>query len=123
MHLGHLVLGNALRSPLRTGMTVLTVALMLSAIIFPRTLVDAQEDYARNAKPDRILILPRQGWVDGLPVRYAEQIRSMAGIAQTAGMRWAGFSVPGKDHLSFSSMAIEPGPFLAIHREFVLPEA
>lgn len=123
MHLGQLVLGNAARSPLRTGMTVLTVAIMLSAIVFPRTLVDAQEDYVRNAKPDRILVLPRQGWVGGLPVRYAEQIRSLEGVALTAGMRWAGFSVPGKDDLSFASTAIEPAPFLAIHREFVLPEA
>jgi putative ABC transport system permease protein len=123
MHLAQLVLGNSVRSPLRTGMTVLTVGIMLAAIVFPRTMVDAQEDYARHAKADRILVLPRQAWVDGLPVRYAEQIRSLQGIAHTAGMRWAGFTLPGKPDLNFASMAVEPAPFLAIHRELVLPEA
>lgn len=41
MRLHQLVIRNAARTPLRTLMTVVAVALMLTAFIFPRTLVEA----------------------------------------------------------------------------------
>ena len=44
MRLSQLVLRNVRRLPLRTIMTILTVPIMLSAFIFPRSLVGAQEE-------------------------------------------------------------------------------
>ncbi len=123
MHIGGLVVRNALRSPLRTGMTVLTVALMLAAFVFPRTLVDAQEDFARNAPHDRVIVLPKQGWVGALPARYSEEIRATEGIKHAVGVRWAGFQLPGKDDVFFASNAVEAVPFIAMHHEIVAPAA
>jgi putative ABC transport system permease protein len=55
-------------------MTVITVAIMLTAFVFPRTLVDGQEKRARDAPNDRVIILTKQGWTVALPARYADGI-------------------------------------------------
>lgn len=104
-------------------MTVLTVALMLAAFAFPRTLVDAQEEQARQATHDRVLVLPKNSWSDSLPARYAEEVGARAGIRRASGVRWADFQLPGKDNVFFASNGVDPGPFLAMHPELVTPEA
>jgi putative ABC transport system permease protein len=104
-------------------MTVLTVAIMLTAFVFPRTLVVEHDQFAVEAKNDRILMLPTQGWTAVLPGRYTDDVRSMDGVAQATGVRWAGFKLPGKDEVFFASNAVDAAAFLAIHREISAPEA
>src|SRR5262245_52106623 len=99
MHLGQLVVKNAVRAPLRTSMTVLTVAIMLTAFVFPRTLVDAQEQALHDAPVNRVITFPRRGWTQPLPRRYSEEVRSLPGITTAVGVVWAGFKLPGKDNV------------------------
>lgn len=103
-------------------MTVLTVAIMLAAFVFPRTLVMQQENAARQAASDRIIILPKGSWSAPLPARYADEIRGAAGVERAVGVRWAGLRLPGKD-VFFASNAVEAEPFLAIHQELGAPAA
>lgn len=117
MHLGQLIVRNALRSPLRTVMTVITVAIMLTAFVFPRTLVDGQEKAVRDAPNDRVIVLPKQGWTVALPARYAEEVRAMEGVKQATSVRNAAFKVPGDDRFFFNSNAIDPVPFISMHYE------
>lgn len=123
MHIGQLIVRNAARSPLRTAMTVLTVAIMLTAFVFPRTLVDGQERAAREAPNDRVIVMPKQRGVAALlPTRYAEEVRAVAGVKLATGLRNATFKLPGTERFFFGSTAIEPVPFLAMHQELVAPE-
>jgi putative ABC transport system permease protein len=122
MHLGKLVVRNAARSPLRTFMTVLTVAIMLTAFVFPRTLVDGQEKAARDAPNDRVIVLPKQGWSVALPARYGDEVRGMEGIKQATSVRNAGFKLPGNERTFFGSNGIDPVPFIAMHDELVAPD-
>jgi putative ABC transport system permease protein len=122
MHLGQLIVRNAARSPLRTGMTVLTVAIMLTAFVFPRTLVDGQEKAARDAPNDRVIVLPKQGFTVQLPARYGDEVRGMEGVKQATSMRNAGFRLPGNERFFFGSNGVDPVPFLAMHHELVAPE-
>jgi putative ABC transport system permease protein len=121
MHLGKLAFRNAARSPLRTLMTVITVAIMLTAFVFPRSLVDAQEKYARDAPNNRIITLPKLGWTAPLPARYADEIRGVEGIERATGVRAAGFKHPTKENVFFGSSGIDPVPFIAMHHELVAP--
>lgn len=104
-------------------MTVLTVAIMLAAFVFPRTLVVEQEQFAEQAKNDRVIVLPTRGWQSVLPARYVEEIRSRDGVARVVGVRWAGFRLPGKDDLFFSSSAVDAAEFVAVHQEISASDA
>jgi putative ABC transport system permease protein len=122
LHAGKLIFRNALRAPVRTLMTVLTVGIMLSAFLFPRAVVEAQRRQIEEAEANRLVVHPRRGWGTPLPLRYSDEIRQMKGVHTAAGVRWAGFGVPGKEDLFFGSFAVEPEPFLDIHvRQLITP--
>jgi putative ABC transport system permease protein len=104
-------------------MTVLTVAIMLTAFVFPRTLVDGQEKAAREAPNDRVIVLPKQGFTVPLPARYADEVRAMEGVKQATSIRNAGFKLPGSERFFFGSNGVDPVPFIAMHHELVAPEA
>jgi hypothetical protein len=116
-----LIVRNFGRSPLRTGMTVMTVAIMLAAFIFPRALVEAQEARVRQSPNDRVNTRPKQGWNATLPLGYAEQIREMAGVRYVAASRVAALRLPGKDKVFFASRATEMAPYLAMVDELETP--
>src|SRR3954471_3438622 len=93
MRFSQLVLRNSVRSPVRTLMTVVTVAILLTAFVFPRTLVEAQERQVRESPNNRVLTQPRTGWGELLPARYADEIRADPGVRQATGARWAGLAL------------------------------
>jgi putative ABC transport system permease protein len=121
MHLGQLVFRNAAREPVRTLMTVVAVAIMLTAFVFPRVLAGAQRQAQNGAPNDRVVILSKRGWARGLPQRYVGEVRSLAGVKDAVGVRWAGLKLPGMDSIFFTSDAVEARPFVALHRELVAP--
>jgi putative ABC transport system permease protein len=121
MRLISLVVRNSARSPLRTSMTVLTVAIMLTAFVFPRTLVDSQEKQVREAPNNRVVVLSKLGWTVPLPARYADEIRTMPGIRRATSVRGAGLEVAGKENQWFGSNGVDPEPFIAMHHELVAP--
>jgi putative ABC transport system permease protein len=116
-----LVLRNFYRSPLRASMTVLTVAIMLAAFIFPRALVEAQEEQVRQTPNDRVNVSPKEGWTGTLPLAYADQIRALPGVRLAAASRVAALRLPGMDKLFFQSRATEMAPFLAMVDEIEAP--
>lgn len=112
MRFSQLVVRNFRRSPLRAGMTVMTVAIMLAAFIFPRALVDAQEEHVRQAPNNRVVARPKQGWGATLPLGYADQIRELPGVRRACATRLPGLRLPGKEKTFFQSRASEMEPFL-----------
>lgn len=118
MRFSLLVLRNLGRTPLRT---LMTVAVMLAAFVFPRSLVDAQDEQIRQTPNNRVVARPKLGFGQPLPFTYADSIRQLPGVAGAVGSRPAGFRLPGKDTVFFQSWATEAAPFLAMHDEVVLP--
>jgi len=112
LHTSQLIFRGTLRAPVRTLVTVLTVGIMLSAFLFPRALVRAQRQQIEEAEANRIVVQPRRGWGSPLPARYADELRARDGVRIAAGIRWAGFKVPGKEDTFFASFGAEVGPFL-----------
>jgi putative ABC transport system permease protein len=119
--LGRLVVRNLYRSPLRAGMTVMTVAIMLAAFIFPRALVEAQEENVRQVPNNRINVRPKEGWSGTLPVRYVEQIGELPGVRRAYATRVPGLRLPGKEKVFFASKAAHMEPFLAMIDELEAP--
>jgi putative ABC transport system permease protein len=124
VHTGQLILRNTLRAPLRTAMTVLTVAVMLSAFVFPRALVTAQRSQIDQAEANRLVVKSRRGWGHPMPARYAEDIRHLDGVRTASGSRFVSFKVPGKEDQFFTSYGTEAKPMLEIHaHQMVAPLA
>jgi putative ABC transport system permease protein len=116
-----LVVRNLYRSPLRASMTVMTVAIMLAAFIFPRALVEAQEENVRQVPNNRVNVRPKEGWAGFLPVRYVDQIRELPGVRRAYATRVPGLRLPGKEKTTFQSKAADMEPFLAMIDELVAP--
>jgi putative ABC transport system permease protein len=102
-------------------MTVMTVAIMLAAFIFPRALVEAQQEQVRQTPNNRVVTRSKEGWGGTLPLGYADKIREQPGVRHACATRWAGFRLPGKDRTFFQSMATEVEPFLTMHNELEAP--
>ncbi|HTV23086.1 MAG TPA: hypothetical protein VMG12_30565, partial [Polyangiaceae bacterium] len=117
-----LVVRNLYRSPLRAGMTVMTVAIMLAAFIFPRALVEAQEEQVRQVPNDRVNVRSKEGWSGNLPVRYVEQIRELPGVTRAYATLVPALRLPGNEKARFASKAAEMEPFLAMIDELEAPE-
>jgi putative ABC transport system permease protein len=116
-----LVLGNFRRSPLRASMTVLTVAVMLAAFIFPRALMEAQEVRVRQSPNNRVGTHSKEGFSGTLPLGYADQIRAMPGVRHAAATRLPELRLPGKEKAFFQSRATEMEPLLAMVDELEAP--
>jgi putative ABC transport system permease protein len=116
-----LVVRNLFRSPVRASMTVLTVAIMLAAFIFPRALVDAEEEHVRQTPNNRINVRPKEGWSGSLPLGYVDQIRALAGVRSAYGTSVPALRLPGKEKTFFQSKAAEMEPFLAMIDELEAP--
>lgn len=122
MRLSRLVFRNLFRSPLRASMTIVTVAIMLSAFVFPRSLVEAQAEQIRQTPNNRVVTRPKIGWTGTIPRSYGDTIREMPGVRHACGALWGGFKVPGKDDVFFAGFGIEAEPFVAMHYEVVAPD-
>jgi putative ABC transport system permease protein len=116
-----LVVRNFYRSPFRASLTVMTVAIMLAAFIFPRALVNAQDERIRQSPNDRINVGPKLGWSAMLPRGYADQIRELPGVRVAAASRRIGLRLPGKDRVRFASRATEMAPYLEMVDELEAP--
>jgi len=102
-------------------MTVMTVAIMLAAFIFPRALVNAQEERVRQSPNDRINVRPKLGWIATLPIGYADQIREMAGVRTASASRAIALRLPGKEKVRFASRATEMEQYLPMMEELEAP--
>ena len=96
MRFSRLVVRNFHRSPLRTSMTVMTVAIMLAAFIFPRALVEAQEETVRQSPNNRVNVRPKEGWIGTLPLGYADQIRELPGVRHACAIARASAAPAGQ---------------------------
>ena len=123
MRLGfsRLVVRNFYRSPLRSGTTVMTIAIMLAAFIFPRALVEAQQEQVRQVPNNRVNVRPKEGWGATLPLRYVDQIRELPGVRRAYATRVPSLRLPGQEKPDFQSKAAEMEPFLAIIDELEVP--
>lgn len=121
MRFSRLVVRNFYRSPLRASMTVLTVAIMLAAFIFPRALVEAQEEQVRQVPNNRVNVRSKEGWSGSLPVRYVGQIRELPGVSRAYATLSPALRLPGNDKVRFQSKATEMEPFLAMIDELEAP--
>ena len=121
MHFLKLILRNALRHKLRTGLTVLGLLVAFLSFGLLQTIVDAWYVGAERAAPDRLITRNAVSLVVPLPVHYRDKIRAVEGVKTVAAVNWfAGVYQEPKNF--FPQFAIEPVPYLSMYPEYRIPE-
>lgn len=115
-------LRNARRSPLRTALTVVAVAVSLVAFLLLRSLGAAWTEQVEQTPDNRVVTHHKLGWAKDLPFQYADAIRKFDGVEAAVGVRWAGLKLPGKEGKFFESFAVEGKPFVDMHYELSAPD-
>jgi len=116
-----LILRNALRHRLRTGLTVTGLLVAVLAYGLLQTVVDAW--YAGAAASSRARLITRNSisLAFSLPLSYENRVRGVDGVAGVARSNWFG-GIYQEPKNFFPQFAVSDN-YLKLYPEFVLPEA
>jgi putative ABC transport system permease protein len=120
MYLFKLVLRNALRHKLRTGLTVLGLVVAILAFGLLQTVVQAWYAGAEAASATRLITRNSISLVFPMPLTYGEKIRQLPGVGAVSYANWFG-GVYITEKNFFPQFAVEPRSYFALYPEYILP--
>lgn len=120
MYLLKLVLRNALRHKLRTGLTVLGLVVAVLAFGLLQTVVQAWYAGAEAASATRLITRNSISLVFPMPLTYGEKIRQLPGVSSVSYANWFG-GVYITEKNFFPQFAVEPHSYFALYPEYVVP--
>ena len=110
---------NAGRHKLRTGLTVVGLAVAVMAFGLLRTVVDAWYAGAVAAPPDRIVSRNAVNIIFPLPLAYRDQILKVRGVEKITYAHWFGaYYVDPKNF--FANFAIDHHTYFDLFPEFII---
>jgi putative ABC transport system permease protein len=115
-----LILRNALRHKLRTGLTVLGIVVAILAFGLLRTVVDAWYAGAEAASATRLVTRNSISLVFPLPLTYMAKIRQIEGVRSVTHANWFG-GVYVTERNFFPQFAIGAPGYFDLYPEFVVP--
>ena len=122
MYFLKLILRNALRHKLRTGLTLLGIFVAIVAFGLLRTVVESWFAGAENASTTRLITRNAISLVFPLPMTYAERIRQVDGVNRVSHANWFG-AVYVSERNFFPQFAVEAGTYFALYPEYrIAPE-
>jgi putative ABC transport system permease protein len=119
MYLLRLLTRNAVRHPLRTGLTMLGITIAILAFGLLRTVVGAWYAGVNASSSTRLITRNAVSLVFSLPISYVERIRKVEGVKAVSYANWFG-GVYITEKNFFPNFAIEPNSYLDLYPEFVL---
>lgn len=121
MHFLKLILRNALRHKLRTGLTVLGLVVAILSFGLLQTVVDAWYSGAAAAAPTRLVTRNAISLTFPMPLHYRDKIRGVEGVEAVAAANWFGGVYQDAKNF-FPQFAVDAVPYFAMYPEFVVPE-
>ena len=122
MYFLKLILRNALRHKLRTGLTVVGLVVAFLSFGLLQTIVDAWYHGADAAAPNRLITRNAVSLTVPLPLHYRERVRAVEGVKSVAAVNWfAGIYQDPKNF--FPQFAVEPRQYFAMYPEYRMAEA
>ena len=117
---GTLIRRNLARNRLRTGLTVLSVALSLFLFTLLRGVVSAMERVADDSSAQlRLVVHHKTTMTQLLPLHVGKRIGSIAGVRAVCGVRWFGGRLEDSNE-QFPSLAAETATFPIVYSDFNL---
>ncbi|MBM4285280.1 MAG: ABC transporter permease [Deltaproteobacteria bacterium] len=115
-----LTLRNAVRHPLRAGLTVLGMAVAVLAFCLLRTVVEAWYAGVAASSPVRLVTRNAISLVFPLPVSYQSKIQAVPGVTQVAYAYWFEGIYMDKRNF-FPQFAASLPAYLDVYPEFLIP--
>lgn len=110
-----------LRNPLRSGLTVLGVAVAIVTFVLLRTVIWAYNAGAEAAVPDRIVTRHKVTFVMPLPRRYVDVVRETPGVAGATWAAWWGGRKADRPEEFFATFAVDPDTWFTVMDEMKVP--
>lgn len=110
---------NALRHKLRTGLTILSIAIAILAFGLLRTVIDAWYAGVKASSASRLVTRNSVSFISPLPLSYKDKIKQVEGVTIVTYANWfGGIYIDEKNF--FANFAIEPKTYLELYPEYVL---
>lgn len=119
MRILKLVFKNALRHKLRSFLTVLGIAIAVTAFGVLRTLVATWNSGVEASAANRLITRQAVSFIFPLPLAYREQIARIPGVEIATYANWFGGTYIDKNQF-FARLAVEPEQIFEIYPEFLL---
>lgn len=117
-----LIWSNLKRKKLRTLFTLLSILIAFVLYGLLCTIKEAFTAGIAMAGADRLVVRHKVSLIMLLPVTYKARMEQIPGIASAVHFTWFNGIYQNEPKNFFASMPTEPGPFLAMFPEFLLPE-
>ncbi len=115
-----LLFRNAFRHRLRTGLTILGIAIAILAFGMLRTMVNAWYAGVEASSAGRLVTRNAISLIFPLPISYKDKIRQVSGVKIVSYGNWfGGLYIDEKNF--FANFAVEPRSYLELYPEFILP--
>ena len=121
MFLLRLLLKNAFRHKLRTGLTLVGLVVAVCAFGMLRTIVEAWYAGVETSSSTRLVTRSNISLTFALPLNYAERLRGIDSVRQVSWANWFG-AVYITERNFFPQFAVEPVSYLALYPEYLIPE-
>lgn len=120
MHFLKLLVRNAMRHRLRTGLTILGITIAILAFGLLRTVVSAWYAGVNASSANRLITRNAVSLTFSLPISYRERMLRVEGVKSVSYANWFGGIYISEKNF-FPNFAIEPRSYLELYPEFVLP--
>jgi putative ABC transport system permease protein len=123
VNLVRLALKNAFRNRVRLALTVLAVAVAMTAFVAMQTSVRSYESMAEFARRDRVVTRHKVSFLLSLPERYVADLRELRApdgepyFREVTFSSWFGGRVPGRESDFFATYAIDPETYFEVYDE------
>ena len=122
MFLFKLLLKNAFRHKLRTGLTMVGLVVAICAFGLLRTIVDAWYAGVNSSSSTRLITRSNISLTFALPLNYAQRLKGVDGVREVSWANWFG-GIYVTERNFFPQFAIEPASYLALYPEYRLSDA
>jgi putative ABC transport system permease protein len=114
-----LILKNAVRHKLRTALTVLGIAIAVTAFGLLRTVYTAWHAGLDMAAPDRLIARQAVSFIFPLPYAYLDKIQRIPGVEMVTYANWFQGVYKDKNQF-FARLAVDAETYFEVYREFQL---
>ena len=119
MFLLKLLLRNAFRHRLRTGLTILGLVVAITAFGLLHTLINAWYAGVEASSSTRLVTRSAISLTFALPLSYAPRIKAVDGVTAVSWANWFGGIYQSEKNF-FPQFAVEPASYLKLYPEYVL---
>ncbi len=114
-----LIIKNVFRHKLRTSLTVIGLAVAVTAFGLIQTAVSSWNSGVASSQVDRLVTRDAVTIINPLPYAYLEKIEQIPGIKQVTYMNWFGGTYIDRSHF-FARMAADPNTLFDVYPEYLI---